>query len=253
MTPRPSRKATAILVAAATLLAAALSGLALMLHWGEVACSPPMQPLQPGKEQLYAPSGNDPSNIDWGYWQNVNPDVVGWIIVPRTGVSQPVVQARRDNPTFYLSHDVYGNWNPFGAVYLDASIEGLGFSAPNVLILGHNVSGPASGMFAELTQYANEDFAASHRSVLILTPEGRHRFEVFASDVVDARETDALTAFASHDVFTAYVDACVQSANVLLEAPQAPERIMTLATCSYSQWEDERTLVFAAPSQPNTV
>ena len=58
--------------------------------------------------------------VDWDYWLSVNPDIVAWVSVPGTEIDYPVVQASADDPTFYLDHDVYHGWNPYGCPYLDA-------------------------------------------------------------------------------------------------------------------------------------
>ena len=76
--------------------------------------------------------------VDWAYWQGVNPDVIGWITVPGTTINSPIVQAPTDDPDFYLSHDVYGNYNIYGAIYLDAECAEAGLDSRNAVILGHH-------------------------------------------------------------------------------------------------------------------
>ena len=56
--------------------------------------------------------------VDWSYWQEVNPDVVGWVTVPGTGIDHPVVQASAEDPEFYLTHDVYRKRSVYGCPFL---------------------------------------------------------------------------------------------------------------------------------------
>lgn len=56
--------------------------------------------------------------VDWGYWQGVNPDIIGWVTVPGAGIDYPIVQAHEGDPDHYLRYDVYGGWNYHGVPYL---------------------------------------------------------------------------------------------------------------------------------------
>ena len=101
MTETHRRKGRGLIGAGTTILVALAVAFAASLMMASKAANPPPDPYgNAGSE------GVDGSTIDWDYWTHVNPDVVAWIEVPGTAISQPVVQASRDDPTYYLTHDV---------------------------------------------------------------------------------------------------------------------------------------------------
>ena len=184
-------------------------------------------------------------HIDWDTWQTVNPDVIGWITIPGTGIDHPIVQAHRSNPQFYLTHDVYGAQNFTGCPYLDASCENKGLMrCPNSVVFGHNM-GWNQDMFADLEYYGDRDFAAEHRVALLQTPEFKVRLSVQAADVIPGWESIKRTEFSSAGDFADWWHERYASALVrLAEDAPANGNLLTLCTCSYSQWQNERTLVY---------
>ena len=102
----------------------------------------------------------------------MNGDVIGWITVPGTDINHPVLQAHASDPDYYLHHDIYRNYNPLGALYLDAECEKEGFQSPNAVILGHSLRiGGAITCFGNIQNYSDKTFASEHAKVLIQTPE----------------------------------------------------------------------------------
>ena len=39
-----------------------------------------------GAEDEAAGENDGSGGVDWGYWQSVNPDIIGWVTVPGTGI-----------------------------------------------------------------------------------------------------------------------------------------------------------------------
>ena len=115
-----------------------------------------------------APDDSPPdgfSEVDWDYWEGLNPDIVGWIAIPGTAIDLPIVQARADDPHFYLDHDVFGESNYVGCPYVDADCARCGglLACPNSVVCGHNM-GWNDEMFGDLERYAEADFAAESRT-----------------------------------------------------------------------------------------
>lgn len=124
----------------------------------------------------------------------MNPDVVGWIEVPGTSISQPVVKAPGEDPTYYLSHDVYRERNFWGCPYVDAGCK-AGLSSWNAVIFGHNISYPPA-MFHELEGYRSGQFAAEHAEVVLHTPSCTRRLAVAGADTVPGWEHAKRVEFA---------------------------------------------------------
>ena len=82
-----------------------------------------------------------------------NEDCIGYLEVPGTSISYPVMQTR-DNPDFYLNHDFNKNYSFYGTPYLSAYCNLK--KSDNLIIYGHNING--GKMFGALEQYKNKDF-----------------------------------------------------------------------------------------------
>ena len=225
-----------------------------------------------GIEELSVP-------VDWAYWKSVNEDVVAWVEVPGTGVSQPVVQADPADPLYYLSHDVYGSWNPFGCPYVDSGCAG-GLDSQNVVIVGHNISFPPA-IFHDLERFRDDVFASTHDRILLHTPDGTRRYRLAGVETVPGCEAVKRVAFSGDADFRAYLHERLLACDVVLQAadevllpqpcyvsvkagsivsPHASAHassmqsgdgafgkgMLTLCTCSYFENPvDERTLLYA--------
>ena len=237
--------------------------------------------------------------IDWEWWQSANPDVIGWVTVPGTPVSHPVVQAPADSPDYYLTHDVYREWNFYGCPYLDADCaEGGLLESWNAVVLGHNMSLVDGGMFTAFSCYSDEGFAGEHSEILLQTPERKLRLQVVGSRVVEAASAEKRVEFSGEDDFRSYCERQLGDCDVRLVPSALSEtyesggvcesggfrgtsmaledsavrrggaseggggqrfgdggasgadsadyaRLFTFVTCSYTRFENERTLVFA--------
>lgn len=219
----------AVAVAAVACLAA------LLMMQGKAASPEP----SPGAAEEAAESRWP--EVDWTYWQGVNPDVVGWISIPGTSVSQPVVQAPADDPNRYLSHDVYGNWNPWGAIYIDAECEGGLLESPNAVVYGHHMDD--GSMFAEVTGYSDSGWAAEHATVLVQTPTDRRAYKVRYADVVNNGTLPKRVDFLDKTDFDAWYAEGLADAAAVVDADERPEQTISLVTCSYWRYWDERTVV----------
>lgn len=83
----------------------------------------------------------------------VNPDIRGWISIPDTGLSLPVLQGK-DNE-FYLTHDFYGEYDRHGSIFIDCKTD-VGIEQSNTVLYGHHMRD--GSMFGLLENYAQEDF-----------------------------------------------------------------------------------------------
>ena len=122
--------------------------------------------------------------------------------MPGTDINHPILQAHASDPDYYLHHDIYRNYNPLGALYLDAECEKAGFQSPNAVILGHSLRiGGAITCFGNIQNYSDKTFASEHAKVLIQTPEKKMRYTVRFANIVKGWEPTKRTAFAGESDF----------------------------------------------------
>jgi len=110
--------------------------------------------------------------IDFDALRAINPDIIGWIVVPGTTINYPIVQGRDNN--WYLHHTFRGERNPAGAIFADY-LNTPDFSDGHTILYGHNMQ--RGNMFARLHGWEGGHFR-------IYTPEGVLEFEVFARQTV---------------------------------------------------------------------
>ena len=182
--------------------------------------------------------------VDWDYWKGVNPAVVAWVTVPGTGIDYAVVQALPSGADYYLSHDVYRGWNPYGCPYVDAGCPGMAGS--NTVIFGHNM-GDGASMFSQFARFSDEGYARDHSLVLLQTPDARLALTVSAVDVVSGHAATKKTRFGGQGEFASWYAERLSEADVRLGADPRPRQAFTFVTCSYNYFSNERTLVFAVP------
>ncbi len=109
----------------------------------------------------------------------VNEDVKGWLTIPDTNIDLPIMQAE-DND-YYLSHDLYGEKDPYGLPYIDyrVPIEPDGAWAKNTLVYGHNMN--AGYVFHELIGYRDAEFYKAHPFLTFDTVYNESEWVIFAA------------------------------------------------------------------------
>ena len=231
----------ALLVSITTLIGAAVLGIWLFgIHSRAVDVDPsPVSSIL-----LECEAGDGFPFVDWEYWLSVNPDIVAWVSVPGADIDYPVVQASADDPTFYLDHDVYRGWNPYGCPYLDAGCAEQGIDSPLALMFAHHMND--GSMFSAFASYSDAGFAEAHSKILLQTPEDKMRLSVIAADVVDSDAEYKRLDFAGTEEFDSWLGRLLAEADVVLAGDIQTESVKAFCTCSYGRWSGrERTIVYA--------
>ncbi len=179
--------------------------------------------------------------VDWAYWQNINPDVVGWITIPGTAIDYPIVQAGAEDPTYYLDHDVYKNYNYYGCPYVDSTCT---MESGNVLVFAHNMGGIDSSMFTELPNYLDSEYLAENAQVIIQTPDKVLELEVRAAESVSPYGYTKHTVFSSTQALRDLYLKLWEGADSKSAEPaeEEIEQLFALVTCD--KGGSARTLVY---------
>ena len=129
----------------------------------------------------------EPRGIDW---DSLSQEIVAWVEVPNTSISQPVAKADKQNPNAYLCLDALGRGG-YGTPYIDADCTEGSLLVP---IYGHNMSD--GSVFADFAKYSEEDYARSHSRIFLHTRDGgTYELSVIAVDVVDASAETVCPSF----------------------------------------------------------
>jgi sortase B len=188
-----------------------------------ITLSPPIYEVY----EVYNYSCEEPEQIDiavsipdFAALAEINPDIVGWIMIPGTNIDYPIVQCR-DND-FYLHTTFGGARNPAGAIFMDYRTT---FDDAMRLIHGHNMRD--GSMFSALNMFLCEDFSESFRDIIIITADEEIKtytiFEVRPASAWDALYT---LDFSDSDLFDM---GQVLALSTCLEGGGRHDRLLVLA------------------------
>ena len=105
--------------------------------------------------------------------QQVNSDVIGWIAIPGTEISYPLMQGT-DND-YYLTHTWNQNSSAVGAIFMDCRCS-ADFSGFNTIVYGHRMNN--GSMFAALKHYKKQDFLQAHPQIYVTNASGTHAYSI---------------------------------------------------------------------------
>lgn len=171
-----------------------------------------------------------------------NQDVIGYLEIPDTTISYPVMQ-KKENPDFYLNHDIDKNYSFYGTPYLSAYCDLE--KSDNLIIYGHNINGEK--MFGALTQYRDENFYKKHKDILFTTKD-KKKYKIFSVISVNKNDFPYWKFVMAQDEsdYDTFINKVRQYSIYDIDiTPKYGEKILTLSTCDNSRGDDYRFVVFA--------
>lgn len=169
-----------------------------------------------------------------------NPDCVGWLTIPDTGIDYPVMHTP-DDPEHYLRWDFYGNSASGGTPFLDgrnlAEAENQ-----NLILYGHNMMD--GSMFKPLISYLEPSFQETHKEIYLELSEKQYRYELMT--VLETNTQCSLYRYTdlNDPVTESNFRAAILKETDLEVVHQAPG-YLTLSTCN-NGGGDSRVLVIAS-------
>lgn len=185
---------------------------------------------------------------DFGALRAINPDVIGWITLPGTGIDYPILQGR--NNMTYLNRDVYGNFSLAGSIYMDSRCAG-DFTDHYSLIYGHHMENGV--MLGDLDLFYDYEFFETNRSAYVVTEDGILEMTVLAVlEIPDSSEEifnpdlwgadlSALAKYIQENAQMVWEDAMA----TLLAYPTTTQAV-ALATCADGETGTRRVIILIA-------
>lgn len=171
-----------------------------------------------------------PPTIDLAALQAQNSDVIGWISIPGTAVSYPLLQTQ--NNSFYLGHAWDKSSNSAGSIFLECQCP-ADFSSFNTIVYGHRMED--GSMFGSLQNYSSAEYWQQHPSICVTLEEGTLQYDVFAA--FEASVTDVVYGLDITDAALKqnFLEFCLASSAIDTGIqPTARDRVLTLSTCTQS-------------------
>lgn len=165
---------------------------------------------------------------------NAYPDAIGWLYIPNTSISYPVMQS--DDNDYYLSHAYDGSYLKAGSVFLDNRCENR-FMNPINIVYAHNMKN--GSMFAGVLNFADPAYFDSHRYGWLSTPETVYRVDFFSCARADWHDELYDGSLSAADWIPH-----VENLSVVCREMEYSEndRFISLSTCSY-EFQNARTIL----------
>lgn len=185
------------------------------------------------------------TEVDLQALRYVNQDVLGWIYIPDTPISYPLMMA--DTRDEYLHTTWDGKYNYAGSIYLEHK-NMRDFSDYNTIVYGHRMKNDA--MFGALSYYEEQTYRDAHPYIYIASADGIRRYEVFAAYEAEVG-TESYRLYFPDDAQKQATVSYYLEKNVLETdaSPGSGDHILTLSTCVGTGAEDYRWVVHAVLDQ----
>ena len=169
-----------------------------------------------------------------------NPDCVGWLTIPDTGIDYPVMHTP-DDPEHYLRRDFYGDSASGGTPFLDGRNAALA-EGQNLILYGHNMMD--GSMFKPLISYLEPNFRETHKDIFLEIDGRQYRYALL--DVLETNTQCSLYQYTdlNDPVTESNFRAAILKETDLDGIHQAPG-YLTLSTCN-NGGGSSRVLVIAA-------
>lgn len=179
-------------------------------------------------EELRSPLPEELSalaEIDLDALRAANEDVVGWIEIPGTELSYPLVQGS-DNQ-YYLNHDWKREYSSGGAVFLEWTNR-RDLSGFHTIAYAHRLT-----MFRTLKEYRDAAFWEAHPSIYVVQDEEVSRYDIFSAEEVPVTGIVYRLDLEESQLEEAFLDACAEGS--VIDTGLVPEndtKVLTLSTCT---------------------
>ena len=188
-----------------------------------LSTSPPEEEAPPVPEEVRALA-----SIDLEALRDVNPDVAGWIEIPGTELSYPVLSGA-DNQ-YYLTRTWTGEANSGGAIFLE-STNRRDLSDFHTIVYGHRMRD--GSMFGSLRNYRDSAYWREHPAVYVAVDSGVYRYDIFSAQEVSVTGLVYRLDLETSGLEEAFIETCFEDSSLDANiVPSAEDRILTLSTCT---------------------
>lgn len=161
--------------------------------------------------------------------QEIYPDLVGYIEIPGTNISYPIVQGT-DND-FYINHSVDKSRNANGSIFLD--YRNNNFSDDNSILYGHHIK--SGKFFFQLDKFRNQNFYNEYNKILINDNGELKEYIIYSVYIADPEEDYRIVDFNNLDEKEDFLQD-IKSKSIIetkdIDYNIEDVKLITLSTCS---------------------
>lgn len=160
--------------------------------------------------------------------QEVNKDVLGWIAIPGTKLSYPIVQGE-DNDE-YLNRNWKKEKSISGSIFLE-STNSSNFTDFHTILYGHRMRDRT--MFGVLKDYQRLDFLQEHPNIYIVLENAVYRYTVFAAYEAGVKSMVYRLDLEEKGLEEEFLQFCTENSSLDTGIfPEPGAQILTLSTCT---------------------
>ena len=168
------------------------------------------------------------ADMDFVALREQNTDVLGWIVIPNTKVSYPLVQGE-DND-YYLNHTWRKTRSVVGAIFMEQQ-SSADLTDFNTIIYGHRMNNRS--MFGRLLDYKKQSYWQDHPRFYITDDSGTHTYEIFAAYEPAVGSTPYCIRFSNDTEKQTFINYGLEHSVIETGVvPEVTDRIVTLSTCT---------------------
>lgn len=166
--------------------------------------------------------------MDFRALREVNSDVLGWIHIPYTQLSYPVVQGE-DNE-FYLDHTWKKTYSSVGSIFMEQYCS-RDLSDFNTILYGHRMQD--GSMFASLRFYNDHSYWKKYPWVYVWDENGGYIYEIFSAYEAGLTDPTYMLGMTGDEEKQTFLDFCISKSVIDTGiTPTINDRILTLSTCT---------------------
>lgn len=168
------------------------------------------------------------AEIDLASLRAVNADVVGWIAIPGTKLSYPLVQGT-DNE-YYLKRNWKKEYNEAGAVFIESAVS-RDLTDAHSIIYAHRMKNDS--MFGSIKYYNDLDYWKAHPSVYVVLDDVIYRYDIFSAYYARVRSVVYRLDMEESHLEESFIKYCKEHSEIDTGlTPKADSRFLTLSTCT---------------------
>lgn len=175
-------------------------------------------------------------------------NVVGYLSSDALPQDYPV--AIGEDNSFYLDHNINGDYDILGSIFMDYRNrkQGFDFEDQVTIIYGHNNT-LSKTMFSSLTNYQDPDFYKEHPTFTYYTRDGAYEFEVFAGGEFNGNDViNDVNGYESEEAFLQDIEGVRVNSDFSSDVQvNGDDKVVVFFTCtnSGSSNSDMRYLLYA--------
>lgn len=179
--------------------------------------------------------------VDLAALQKVNPDIKGWIYIPDTAISYPLLWSESDNT--YLRTTYTGDYSVFGSIFF-SHLSSPDLTDQHTLIYGHNTKN--GSMFGGLKKYKEQAYYEAHPYIYLIMKGRTYKYQIKSAFTAETSDDVYILTYPEAGSFAAwYSDILTRSViDSGTAVVRGNEKVLTLSTCT-SRTKTERFTVNA--------